>query len=377
MRSAMILHVIEALGRGGAERRLVLDVSHLNREPFQHVVCHLYPQGDLKEELASFGIPTFWLGMRRLSEWPRGALRLIQMIKKSRVDLIHTQLFGADVIGRIVGRLFNIPVVSTIQSSVYEPGIPYFRSPARRWVDGWTGKLCNSKFIAVSCFVKQSIQRRLKYRDEDIVVIYNGLDPAKFSPDGDRIRLRRSFGWNGEDTLLICVGKLNPPKGQHWLIQALQDVVRRYPRVKLLVVGSGPSQEEWVALSCRLGLKDKVFFMGERRDVRDLLDMSDIFVFPSISEGMPLALLEAMAMKKPCIASDIPPIREVIEDRKTGLLVTPRSTEAIVVAIGQILSHPERAKALASRGRDVVIEKFNAQKNAHLLEELYRELLEA
>jgi len=348
----------------------------MDRAAFQHLVCTLYAQDDLKGEVASLKIPILWLGMKNFSEWPKGMVRLFQVVKKYQVDLIHTQLFGADVMGRVVGRLSRVPVVSTIQASVYESGIPSFRSPARRWLDEWTGRLCNHKFIAVSHFVKQSVQQRLKYDARKIVVIPNSVDLDHFYPNGNKMELRRQLGWSHEDILLICVGKLNPPKGQHYLIQALPAVIRNYPRVKLLMIGKGPSEKELISLAEQLGLRDKVFFMGVRNDVKELLELSDFFVFPSLSEGMPVALLEAMAMKKPCVASDIPPTREVIEDKKTGLLVAPRSSEAIAEAVLELLHVPERAEVLASRGRDFVVEKFNAKRSAQLLETLYQDLLE-
>ncbi len=346
----------------------------MNGTAFQHVVCHLYGEDDLKGEISLLHIPVFCLGMKRLSQWPKGMVRLLRIIKKYRPDLIHTQLFGADVMGRVLGCLLGIPVVSTLQSSVYEPGIPYFRSRGRQWIDGWTGRLCRAKFIAVSQFVKQSVQKRLNYREEDIVVIHNSVDPGEFSPNGDRSRLRRSLGWDDRDIFLICVGKLNPPKGQNYLIQALPKVIREYQRVKLLVVGSGPNEREWEALSQQLGLKDAVFFMGDRKDIKDLLEASDIFVVPSLSEGLPVALLEAMSMKKPCIASDIPPVREVIGERKAGILVEPGSAEAIAAALLEVLRSPERAGEMASHARELVVEKFHAGKNARLLEEFYSSL---
>ncbi len=377
LKKPTILHLIESLGQGGAERRLVNDLKYLDATQFSSVVCHLYPPDSLKGEIASLEIPILWLGIKGFSEWPKGVVRLIQTVKTYKVDLLHTQLFGADVLGRIVGRFLKIPVVSNIQSSIYEPGVPYFKSSRQKWIDSWTGRWCNEKFIAVSHFVKESVQKKLHYKEEDIVVIPNGVDLQNFSPNGSQRELRRSFGWGEKDVLLICVGKLNPPKGQEYLIGALPLVKRCHPNVKLLIVGSGPRQEEWMKLSRRLGLEGIVFFLGDRSDVNSLLAMSDIFVFPTLSEGMPFALLEAMAMEKPCIASDIPPIREVIEDGKTGLLVRPRQAKSIAEAILNILNAPEQRVEMARRGRAVIVEKFSAESNVRLLETLYKDLLQA
>lgn len=375
MSRVRILYLIEDLGRGGAERRLLSDLRKIDKSSFEPIVCHLFPRKDLQEDIVSLGIPVFWLGLNRFSDLPKGILSLRQVIKKNRIALIHTQLFGADVVGRIAGRLLRIPVVSTIQSSVYEPGIPYFRSPRRQWLDGWTGRLCNKKFIAVSEFVKKSVVQRLKFREEKIVVIYNAVDVEEFSALPDRLSLRRQFGFRETETLLICVGKMNPPKGHRYLIEALLKVVPLFPHLKLLILGDGPSRKALETLGQSLGLKDHLVFLGEWAEVKEFLSLSDIFVFPTLSEGMPLALLEAMAVGKPCIASDIPPIREAIQDRETGLLVKPRSAEAIAEAILELLKSPEKAQTIALRGRESIFKRFDAEKSARLLETLYQEIL--
>lgn len=370
-----ILYLIESLGRGGAERRLVSDLRQIDRRFFEPVVYHLFPAEDLKGEIESLGVPVHWLGLTRLTDLPRGMFALLRFIRKSPVDLIHTQLFGADVAGRVVGRLLGIPVVSTLQSSVYEPGIPYFWSPTRRWIDRWTGRWCNRKFIAVSEFVKQSASKRVGFRKEDIIVITNAVDPEEFVPSADGVALRKRLGFVKGDILLISVGKMNPPKGHLYLIEALPKIISRFPHLKLLLVGDGPSRKKLERVGGTLGLKEHLFFLGERKDVKELLAISDFFVFPTLSEGMPLALLEAMAMEKPCIASNIPPIREVVEDGKTGLLVTPKNPEAIREAVLELLEDPQKAAILASQGRKFVTEKFHAEKNVRFLEDFYQDLL--
>jgi glycosyltransferase involved in cell wall biosynthesis len=374
----IVLHLIESLGIGGAERRLLNDLKYLDRKKIVSIVCSVYGNNDLAAEVKNLGIPLYCLNLQGVYDFARAILDLRKIIRRHRVDILHTQLFTADLFGRIVKKFFNVSrLVSTIQSSVYEPNEPYLYSFKRRIIDSISGRISNDAFIAVSHFVKNSVAKRLQFPEDKIRVIYNSVDFDKFDGvDIDRIKgLKKELGISDNSKVLIVIGRLDPPKGHHFLLSALPKIKEKFPSIKLLIVGDGFCRDKLESCSNKLKLTDYVIFTGTRKDVKELLYLSDIFVFPTLSEGLPLTLLEAMAVKKPCIASNIGPIREIIEDEESGLLVEPGSAEALARSVLNILNRPMLMSQIAKNGYEVANNKFNAKKLAEQLESFYEELL--
>jgi len=375
--SIKIFHLIETLSRGGAEKRLINDLSYLDKNKFSNAVCHIFNGCELKEKIIGLGIPVYNLGLKNHYEFVKAISRLSRIIREFRPDIIHTQLFAADIYGRIMSKLFGIPVISTIQSSAYEPVIEFFRSRKRKWIDSISGRLFNRKFIAVSSFVKTSVIKRLGFPENNIEVIYNYLDDDYFSESQyNRIKLRENLGLKEEEKVLITVGKLNPPKGHSYLFEAMSLVKKHHNRVKLLVVGDGQSMDDLVRLRNELILRDSIVFLGRRDDVRELIFLSDIFVFPSLSEGLPMSLLEAMAMAKPCLAFNLGPMSEIIKDGKTGLLVEPQNPTALAEAILNLITDSNKAFNFGIAAKDSVFNEFGPDKNINKLQTVYESLVE-
>lgn len=267
-------------------------------------------------------------------------------------------------------------MISTIQSSVYEPGNSYLFSHKRKLLDSLTGKLFNNKYIAVSNFVKKSIIRRLGIKENKVRVIYNCLDFSGLYTPGDGVLqgLKNELGLSGNDFILSTVGRLNPPKGHRFIFEALSILKPSFPNLKLLIIGDGPSRQELEEYAGKLGIEKEVIFLGMRDDVRDLLAISDIFIFPTLSEGMPLSLLEAMAMRKPCVASAIEPIKEAVEDKNTGYLFSPGDSRGLAAVLENIFKVPGEMKETAMRGAAFVRDRFDANRAAGELTGVYEEL---
>ena len=157
-------------------------------------------------------------------------------------------------------------------------------------------------------------------------------------------------------------------------LEAISRVVTQHKSIRLLVVGGGFYRAYLERLTQDFGLADNVMFLGERDDVKELLHISDIFVFPTLSEGLPLSLLEAMAIGKPALASNIGPIQEIITDGQTGLLFEPKDSQDIKRALIEVILDSQRAKQLGQRGKDFIKIKFGPLKNVKVLEELYLSL---
>lgn len=368
-----VLHLIESLSRGGAERRLINDLTFLDNNVFGHSVCTIFDRTDLKEEIAKLGIPIHGLRAKRGID-PLALLRLMKLVKDNRFDIIHTQLFWADLYGRLI-KCFTrrVSLVTTVQSSVYEPSNPYLYARKRKLVDSVMGRLFTDRFIAVSQFVKKSIIRRLAINEDKIEIIHNTVDLQKFEPE-EKTDLKNRLGLKEKQIVLLTVGRLNPPKGHTFLIRALDQIKETLPDFILLVVGDGPFRNQLQQLSRSLGLEERIRFLGERNDVKELLLISDIFILPTLSEGLSVSLLEAMLTRRLCLASDIEPNKEIIEDGKDGLLFKPHDSQSLAKALLRAIRLPDKGASLAYAGYLKVINSFSAKEAALQLKQIYSEL---
>lgn len=374
-----VFHLIEGLGRGGAERRLINDLKYLDRSRICSVVCTLRPPHDLANEVEAQHVPVHCLDT--WSSWSplKPLSRLISLMRQYQVDILHTQIFAADIYGRLARLLSRqFILVSTLQSSAYEPGTEYLNSAKRRLVDSLTGVWCNDAFVAVSAFVKDSAVRNLGFPEDKITIIPNSVDIEEF-PEIDlqvAARKRKELGISPQDQVVLTVGRLDPPKGHRFLLESLAEVKRFFPAVKLLIVGDGPSRSSLESLSQQMGIADHVVFSGVRQDVKEILSLCDLFVLPTLSEGLPVALLEAMALKRACVASRIPPVEEVIQDGVSGFLVPPRCPASLAEAIIRLLRNPQQREEVGIRAWETVRERFSARKNTQSLQLLYERLAE-
>jgi glycosyltransferase involved in cell wall biosynthesis len=376
-----VLHVIESLGRGGAERQLVDVVRRMDGSRFANAVCHLYEQDDLKSELTAAGANVVGLQLKNRRDGVKAIARLCRLLREGNFSVLHTWLYDADIFGRLAGRLTRVPlVVSSLQNSWYEPqemnGSPAHRGKLAlvRTLDAWTGKWSRARFVASSAFVKRSMVERLGLSQAHVEVIYNAVDPQAFQPSDEAAlaALRDALGLNDGSPVLICVARLAPQKGHAGLLEAMPAVVRQCLSARLLIVGRGDEAARLKEQAARLNVQAHVRFLGQRDDVKELLQLSDVFVFPSLcAEGLPVALIEAMAMRKPCVAWRVEPNPEVIEHGASGLLVEPHSVEGFASAICALSTQADLRQKMGARGRAIVEEKFNLQRTVKQLESLY------
>jgi glycosyltransferase involved in cell wall biosynthesis len=347
-----VLHVLESLEIGGSERQLVNIILRSDTGRFRHVVCTVSGGGPLVDVLRARNVPVRELGVRSRGVWPV-VRRLWQLVREVRPDIIHAALFRPGIAGRVVGRLCDLPVVTTLVNTSYEPewfmDNPKLRPWKARLAHGLDRATCRwgDAFVAVSEAVKSSAVRRLAIPPRRVVVIPRGLssDLDRAVRDADVDALRASLGLDGAYPILLNIGRLVPQKGQQYAIQAMAEVVAAYPSARLLIAGEGWFRPQLEALVAALGLRRHVTLLGERSDGPALLAVADIFVFPSLFEGAANALIEAMAASKPCVASRIPSLIEASGDGQAAVLVDVRSASALAAGVLRLAN--DRAQAVA------------------------------
>jgi glycosyltransferase involved in cell wall biosynthesis len=383
-----IVHLIEALGPGGAERLLYTNLKYFDRSLFQNEVITVFSGAThWKEPIEALGVKVTSLDCRNLRDLPKGVRRLRRLLQNSRADLIHTHLWAANVIGRVAGRLCGIPVIGSIHNPDHEPdawddGAEV--SPLKRrlaWLmDRWTAHFGCKRLVAVSEYVKRSAHERLGFPLEWIDQLYNPIDIDQFQSGAPRRRrklieeLRAPEG----SFVLLNVARVSPQKGLLYAIRALPAVREKYPETYLVSVGSTVDRR-WLsrleAEADSLGVARYIRFLGERRDIPDLLRCCDLFVFPSLYEGLGISLIEAMASGCACVASRAGPITEVIRHGVDGWLVPPADVQALADAVCLLLNDEERRKRLEGAAAESVRARFHPETAARELEDIYEAVL--
>lgn len=377
-----VLHVIPTLGRGGAERQLVSLVTNANAE--EHIVCYLRRPSDFAEELRNNGHVVVCLEAAGSAKWLKGASRLSKLLKLYRPAIVQTWLLDASISARLSQILGpRVPLVTALQNADYEPeniraaNWPRMKVSNLRRLDHLTARWTTPRFVACSNLVKKSAQEHLGIPESSLEVIYNSVDPETLHcQPGEPQKLRKSLAIPPDGVVFLNVGRLDPQKGQEYLLRAFQKVAAAAPNAFLVILGEGPLREPLTALAKGLGITDRVRFPGRRPDVGAFLEMADVFVFPSLFEGLGLALVEAMFKKLPCIVSRIDVLLEVIADRESGLVVAPGSVDELADAMIRLHDDPVLRKALGAQAEQIAAARFHQQVTIPQWETLYSKIVE-
>ena len=294
-----------------------------------------------------------------------GSLRGIRRgMNVFRPDVIHTHGYKADVYGYLATRKTAIPVVSTCHNW------PSRKLKVRLYY--WLDRAVLRNFDRIAA-VSDSVARLLRkfgISNSRLEVIYNGIDVDRFAQpqravDGSAASVDFKVG---------VIGRLVPEKGHHYLLKALQQLAN--PRVMLIIVGEGPEQESIWNHALELGISKQVFFGGHRNDMPEVYASLDAVVLPSVTEGMPMAILEAMAAGKPVIATAVGSVETVVKHGVTGLLIEPRSVDALCAALRELITNQSLRQKFGANGQGYVRDHFSAAAMAKKYSELYRSALD-
>ncbi len=344
-------------GTGGAGRslaELIAGVQHAGI--VAELACFQRSGTGLEDELQRAGCPVHLLGADHLLQ---AVWRLRRLILKRRPQVLHTTLYAADVAGRLAAWRTPTPVVSSIVNPTHDLSLMVDKacSPSRRrtmWaIDGFTARHLTARMHAITGAVKESAVRGLRVTPDHVTVVYRSRDQRRLghrSPER-RTRVRHNLGL-GSDPVVLTVGRQEAQKGQVHLVGAWPRVLAQYPGAVLLIAGVPGSST--ASIECRarsLGVENQLRLLGHRDDVGDLLAAADVFAFPSMYEGLGGAVIEAMALETPIVASDLPAVREIAGDGDAALLVPPGDEGALSLGILRLLGEPGLAGAIAARGR--------------------------
>lgn len=337
-----VLLVIDRIGvQGGSEVSTLAIVEGLHGRGLRFSIACLYPSPDsgAHRSLGDLGMDVTVLP----SGWVHKVRALRRLIRSTRPDLVHAVLFDANMVARAVAPICGVPLLSSLVSTQYDPSAmaaapKQWKKRIVRWLDMVSGKCAVTRYHAVSASVAEHGTRRLAIHPSRVTVVERGRSDAALGRRSAqrRTEVRGSLGVSEETPVILAIARHEPPKGLAVLMTAMVEVTRQVRDASLLVAGREGSEtrtlEAWIGAN---GLQGSVTLLGNRNDVGDLLAACDCFTLPSLWEGLPGAVLEAMALEAPIVASDLPGVRDAVVENAE--LVPPGDSEALAEAILRVL----------------------------------------
>jgi len=363
----VILHLSETSEPGGSETVLAYIAKNLDSGRYDSLVC-LLSEGWLTGYLRQLGV-RYEIIENRLSYDPLFLIKLVRLIKREKVALVHAHEFMMNVYGSVAARLAGTPMIGTIHGKVY------FTEKRSRIAAYKLAVAASSRIIAVSEDLKKYFMENIGLKtDRKILTLYNGIDVDRYKPSAKSDALRSQLGIPADAILAGTVGSLFKVKAFDQLVRAAEINHESNPRFRLLIAGEGTEESNLGKLIDDLGLRDIVILTGFRKDVPDLLNLFDLYVCSSLSEGLSLSILEAMAAGRPIVATKVGGNPELIADGDNGYLVPSGNPGALAEKMRILIDSEPKRIAMGQRNRRIAEEKFSLKKMINNYQNLYEEL---
>jgi glycosyltransferase involved in cell wall biosynthesis len=283
-------------------------------------------------------------------------IKIALIVGKERISIIHSHHRWSSFIAFFVSKIFRVPLITTYH------GIHEGKKRLTLWGDS---------IISVSEDAKKHLVEYFHVNPEKIKVIHNGVQIPNF----ENFEIERKGNPVSNHPVIANIARMSPEKDQETLFIAMKRVIKNYPEVKLLLVGKGNLEDKLRMLVEQLGITKSVEFVGEIQDISSVLERIDFLVLSSLTEGLPMAVLEALAFEKPVVATIVGDIPSVVVDGETGCLVPPKNPGQLANAISFLLKNRDKALEMGRNGRELVKDKFSAERMAVETEKVYRDLL--
>ena len=359
-----VLQLVEGFSFGGAETKLLELVKHMDTNRFETTVISFGLGDEIKELFMQLNCRVFTFERKRQFDF--ALLRQVQdFIRDEEIDIVMTTLFYADVIGALAGHKGGAKGVfswETISS-------PKWLVPHRFWAYRYAIRKAD-KVISVSKATADWLIKKRKVNPNKVMIIPYGVNLEKFNPKVKTIT-RTDIGVNKEDMVIGQVSRLTEQKGHTYLIDAATRVVTEIPNAKFVLVGDGPLRSRLEDKVRARGLQDHFVFLGFRQDVPEILPLFDVFTLPSLYEGLPNVVLEAMACGLPVVATPVDGTKEAVVDERTGYLVPVGDTADLSHKLIKMCSNDALRLKLGLAGRGRVEDDFSLDGQVRKFEKLY------
>ncbi len=362
-----VVYLAHAFHVGGAEEMVLNLVRHLP-ERFEPAVVCINQAGPIGEEIRATGVPFRVLGLTPGLLRPFDVMRLRDFLYECEPDIVHTFLLTASLYGRFASMLARVPIVVGTEVNIYEHKRP-LHAMTERWLMRWTDTVVASAEAVRDFYVDQ-----VKADPSKVEVIYNAVDWAQLQSTMTREEMRAEVGIPAEAKLAGIIARLTKQKAHHVLFDALAQTPE-LSDVHVMVVGDGELRDELTRRVSDLGLAARVHFAGARRDLGNVLASIDVFLMPSLWEGLPLSLVLAMGAGLPVIATSVAGIPEVVQQGVSGLLVEPGDVPGLGAAMARVFGNDTERVLMGQAARAFVRPRFGVDGYVNSVTALYDRLL--
>jgi len=360
-----IWYLIGTLGVGGAERTLIDLVNNIDQSRFDITIWTIAEPAPLASDINDH-VNVRSLGAANKADI-RAPLQFIHSLRREQPDILQSFLFYDNTLATIAGQFSSeTAVITGVRAVPNDPSTS--RTLIRRIMSRFADHIVSNSKAGVDFIVNHGAD------PDDVSVVHNGRDLEAYRNGKATLELRKSLGIPSDVSVVGTVGRLIERKGHYDLLKAWPSVLQEHPDVHLLIVGDGPERAGLEARAQELGVAETVHLPGTRNDIPDLLDLMDVFAFPSHFEGLPGALLEAMAAGLPIVTTPVDGNSELVSDGKSGVHFPVSDTKSLAAMIQTLLSDRKIARELGREASDVAQLEFSLEKMVIEFEKVYQEL---
>lgn len=353
------------LAIGGLQQVVVNICRTIDREKFDISVLCLRAMGEFVPEVERLGIKIFFLPQKEKGTDYFSFYKVAKILQHEGIEVIHTHNTQPFVDGTLAAML------SGVKTIVHTDHARDFPDKRRYMFAEWLMSHFAYKVVGVSEHTSDNLMKYEKISPRKIVTIENGIDGSKYDIVIDRQKKKEELGIQHNGPIIGLGVRLAAQKGITYLLQAMPQIITSFPEITLVIVGDGELKATLQNEARQLGIADHVLFTGTRLDIPELLKLFDIYVLPSLWEGMPMVILEAMAAGCPVIASDVGGVSKVIDNQQHGLLVESRNPQQLADAVASLLNDDMLRERLAQNGKTKFNENFSADFMTRKYEQLY------
>ena len=368
MSRTRVVYMAHTFKVGGAEEMVLNLVRHLPADRFEPHVCCIQEPGPIGEEIARTGTPVTSLGLTPGMRHPWAVDGIRRYLRDTRPTIVHTFLLTASLYGRLAALLARVRIVVGTEVNIYE-----HKQRGHAWAERLLMAGTDAVIVSAAS-VKTFYEQQVHADPAKVTVIYNAVDFSQATVTLPRARMRKEIGVPRDAVVAGTIARLTEQKGHRFLFEALA-TTPGLEHVHLLIIGDGDLRAGLERMVEALGLRPRVHFLGARRDLGNLLGAMDLFVLPSLWEGLPLSLVLAMGAGLPVVSTAVAGIPEVVTDNDTGVLVPPGDAAGLGAALARMVRDPLAARRMAEAGRASVLPRFGVDRYVASVVNLYDSLL--
>lgn len=372
----LVLHTRVVTGQGGGPEKTILNSPRFLEKLGYRSIC-AYMRSPQDQEFENIRARAQDANAPLIEVDDRGPLDFhifktyLEICRRENVAIWHSHDYKSNLIGLWVRRYWSMKLVTTAHGWVENT----WRTPVYYAIDRW----CQRRYDRVICVSDDLHQACIRHgiREDRCIFIPNAIDTSEFRRRTIKREAKRSLGFSESCTVIGAVGRLSPEKGFDVLISAFAEIAKSRPNCMLVIAGEGSDRSRLESLAVKLGVFEKVRFLGYRRDTKELYEAFDVFVLSSYREGLPNVLLEAMSLETPVVATRIAGVPKVVAHEDNGLLVNPGEPSQMAISINRLLESSQLQETLARAARTTIEARFSFHRRMERVASVYDSLMGA